>query len=542
MRTTTLKPKWWLQWLSPLFFFLSGIVFLPYPGLQNDEALLAGPLFRIDAALYHPKLFNRQIPLMLLSYLGTVKSVLLGVVFRVFSPNPYSLRIPGLLLGALTVWILYLLLQKIHGKSAALIGSALLATDSVFLLTSCFDWGPVAAQHLLSILGVLLLIRFFQSGQPWPLAAGSFCFGLALWDKALFLWLFGGLIVAAFALYPSQILRRISLRNLGMATAAFTLGCLPLVFYNVNRGYPTFHSTSGFSANDLESKSMVLRSTWEGSTLFGYIPQEDWAGQPKPPSGILEIASFRLREATGEHRRNAMNYAFLAALLCLPWLRRTEVIRPILFCFLAFAAGWFQMAVTNGAGGAAHHAILLWPLPHIFVALAFAETARRWVRFGHPVFLFGTLALLISNLLVTNQYFYQFARNGSAGSWTDAIYPLSADLEHYGNTPIAVVDWGIVNSLDVLNRGRLNLVWQGDPFLPPAPGQQPPAPDPNLLDPKTEALWIGHVDGQEQFAGVNAAIAQFAKRNALRILPLKTYYDRNGRSVFQSFRFAKPGG
>ena len=67
-----------------------------------------------------------------------------------------------LLAGVASVWLFFRLLDRIAGRRAAIIGCTLLAVDSTYLLTVCFDWGPVALQHLLLVAGLLLLVRFYQ--------------------------------------------------------------------------------------------------------------------------------------------------------------------------------------------------------------------------------------------------------------------------------------------------------------------------------------------------------------------------------------------
>jgi hypothetical protein len=134
--------------------------------------------------------------------------------------------------------------------------------------------------------------------------------------------------------------------------------------------------------------------------------------------------------------------------------------------------------------------------------------------------------LLTSNLLVANQYLYQMARNGSPGSWTDGIYSLARGLNRAHAGRIAVIDWGMTMPLDVLDRGRLPLVWSYDLV---AQG------DTSLLK-DSQVLWLSHTDDNEQFPGTNAKLAAFALRNGYREEPVSLYYDRNGRAVFQTFR------
>ena len=64
-----------------------------------------------------------------------------------------------------------------------------------------------------------------------------------------------------------------------------------------------------------------------------------------------------------------------------PFLWFTRARKPMLFCFIAFAVGWLQMAITKNAGLSAHHITLLWPLPQWFLAVALAEAAA-WRPLG----------------------------------------------------------------------------------------------------------------------------------------------------------------
>ena len=63
------------------------------------------------------------------------------------------------------------------------------------------------------------------------------------------------------------------------------------------------------------------------------------------------------------------------------------------------------------------------------------------------------------NVLAANQYLAEFIRNGPTRDWTNAIYPLSADLmqSHYGE--VAGSDWGTVVPLGVLERETAPLSW-----------------------------------------------------------------------------------
>ncbi len=467
---------------------------------------------------------------MRLSYLGTLKTWLYAPLLAFFSPSAGAIRLPTLLLAATTVCIFSRTLQILHGSRAASIGGLLLATDSAFILTSTFDWGPVVLQHLLVCSGILAILRFHFTVKLRYLALASFCFGLALWDKALFVWLGAGLVVAAVVVFPHHLWRNATTRNLTVALLAFLTGALPLIVYNVRQHFSTFHSAQRFNFKDWDQKIFVLRSTWEGAGLFGYLVYQDDAPNPRMPLGRVESGAFWLRARTGVHQRNANTWALVGALALLPFLRNRRTVKLVLFCLIAITVAWLQMALTEGAGGAVHHVVLLWPLPHVILALVLAEVASRWGRVGTALCACAAACLLSANLLVLNQYLYQFARDGAQGSWTNAIYPLVDGLRSEKAPCFALVDWGILGPTDALTHGRLPLTWVDNSFL-----ERPPARHPVLLGGEN-TVWVEHAEAYEQFPGIDGRVAAFAERNRLEPFCEHTYTDQNGRTIFKTFR------
>ena len=127
------------------------------------------------------------------------------------------------------------LLDSIHGRRAAWLGGLLLATDTTFLLTTCFDWGPVVLQHFLLVSSLIALLNFVRLGTKTALFWGCFLLGLGVWDKVLFLWILGGLAVAVLTVFPRELWMRLTFRNAALAAAGFCLGAL-LLTYNAASG------------------------------------------------------------------------------------------------------------------------------------------------------------------------------------------------------------------------------------------------------------------------------------------------------------------
>src|SRR3974390_2291498 len=63
------------------FFVLAGLAFLPLLGIEADEALFANILYKPHGGGYTYRLGGAELPLMVLSYLGALKSWIYGPIF-----------------------------------------------------------------------------------------------------------------------------------------------------------------------------------------------------------------------------------------------------------------------------------------------------------------------------------------------------------------------------------------------------------------------------------------------------------------------------
>jgi len=516
-----------------IFFFLAGQPFLPRLGIEDDESIFAYAFLEPRAAFLLP-IGHSRLPLMLMSYLGTLKAWLYKPIFLLFGANVWSLREPALLAGAVSIWLFFLFLRRVAGERAALIGCGLLAADSMYLLTVCFDWGPVALQHLLLVGGLLLLMRFYQKGSELSLAAGFLLWGLALWDKALAIWMLGAIGTAGLCVFPRQILRVTTFRRVAISVAAFAFGALPLIVYNVDKDWATFRG-QGFSAADLPEKARLLMYTAEGVGLHGWMVDDDWqTPNIHAPRGALENASLAISSAAGRPREGLLLWAFALALLLAP-LARGPDLRAILFALIAMAVQWAQMAITVGAGTGVHHAILIWPLPQMLIGVSFAAASRRLGRAARPVAACALATLMLAGALPINEYYRLAWQDGGAINWTDAIYRLYAYVRTTPQKRVFCVDWGIVDQLRLLGRGRLPLSFS---FVPAGEGP----PDPHRVveaagDP--DHLFVGHTKGFEIFPGYGETFVEDAEAAGYRRDILRVISDSWGRPTYEVYRFVR---
>jgi hypothetical protein len=505
-----------------LFVFL-GIVLIPYAGLQADEVLFTQPLYGLINVTFALPVFHHLVPLMVMSYIGALKSFIYWPLSWIFSPSVYFVRLPMVLVGAATVLVFYKWAGIFAGPRGALLAAVLLATDPTFLLTDTFDWGPVALQHLLVVAGCLLIAR----GR---LSWGAFLFGLALWNKAIFLWTLAGLVLASSVVCHAAVRAVLAnRRQCARAALAFVLGALPLLVFNVKQLNATLGGNAHLSFENFPVKYAVLSSAVDGSGLLGYLVAPESEENPKEPSSLQGRVASWISQRSGHREKNLMFYAILlATAMAFLWWRAPGR-RAALFAVVCGGVTFLAMAVTRNAGTGIHHSVLLWPMPQLLVGASFGALPWRWLRVGIVALLAG------ANLLVVNQYIVQFERNGTVGSFTDAMSPLAESLAGSTNT-IHIVDWGIFEPVNFLQQGKLHL-HQSYPFLIQATldaGQRREI-DAMLTD--SHGLFVGHVPSREVFHGVTERLETIAREEEYEKEPIRIVADRNGRAVFQIFRF-----
>jgi hypothetical protein len=515
---------------------LTGCAFIPYAGIQMDEALFAGPYYQPVAREFRLRWFHHDIPLMVMTYIGTLKTLLywpLVAVFRSsFEAHPlyaaWVFRLPTVLAGALTVWIFFYLTERSASRRAAVVAALLLASDPTFLLTNTFDWGPVALEHLLLVTGCFFLVKYAQDRVARDLPLGFFFLGLALWNKAVFVWALSGLICATVSIFWRELWKMTTLRHLSIAAAGFLVGALPFVIYNGHRRAETFRSNGHLEPRAAPAKFIQFRSALGGHGLYGYIVSEEWTDRPKAPVSLRGRAAVFLRDHLGEHRSGGMEYAAVLALLAVPLWWRSRAAR---FSLVFTAMAWFFMASTRDAGASVHHTVLLWPFPQLFVAIAIAALPWRWLAAS------VCALLVVLNLLVLNQHLAQFERNGAENIYSDAIYTLSTALSEIPGQTVYPLDWGIQNPLEVLHNGRLKMSNGHDPFMTDAPNEWDKRVATQIFaDPN--ALFIAHVDKRENFPGVHHRFEQAAAAAGCHEDDIRTIPDSNGRPVFEVFQLA----
>ena len=520
------STQWWSSLPALITYVLISIVFIPLAGVQNDEALFAVSIYK--GMTRDLRLFHHSLQLMVMTYVGTLKTLLWWPLLRTVGGSVWTLRLPAVLISVGTLFLFhrFMRLGRIPA-TAAMAALLLLATDPSFVLTNTFDWGPVAIEHFLLVAGCLSLLQFSRSNRNSLLFLGFFCFGLALWNKAIFLWALAGVTVASLAVFRNEIASLFQSRRAGIAAAGFILGASPFLVYNIKHKNATLRENAQLeSAVGAMAKWPGLRAAANGNGLLGYLALEEWNEHPKPVVTALGKVSAQVHEWVGQRRDTEFFYALIVLLLAVPlWWRSRAAWFALVFC----AVAWASMAVTRDAGSSLHHTVLLWPFPFLFVGTVYAKLGRWcWLP---------TTVMVVMNLLVLNQYVFLLEKFGTGRDFSDAIFPLVREVAGQKDRTIWVTDWGMFNSMVLLGSGHGDLRTGNEPFMDDRMSENSLK---QALSMTHEGdLFVDHVPGKEVFEGVRKRLDRFMRLKGLEPEVVETIPDSNGRPVYEIFRLRK---
>ena len=438
------RPEWGGVALSLCLFSLCAFPGLSLPGPYQDEllSLLVVEPFAFGSALYSWEWGGTTIPIMMMSYWGGLKALLLQGYFAVAPATTEAFRCFGLGLGLVTA----LLLRRHYSSRVAIGALFLLATDASFIHTIRIDWGPVALMHFLKMAGLLLLSVWVSTARIGWLAAGMFVFGVALWDKANFVWLLFGLAAAVLIVFPKDMFERVDRRTVVVAGVAVVLGALPLVVFNIDQQGLTASDTSRFEFSPM--KLVAAKGTLDGSAVLWLTTQSELDDVPVEERG----GAARAARTLGVVRSNLTWLLIVVGLLALPWTPSGSQRRGILFALVLSVLNYAVMFPLEAGGGSAHHVMILYPFQIVFAVASLASLAERWK--GRRVFVVVVTAAVLVNLSLNARYLAAFAYTGGVGSFSDGIYRLADGASLEPEYDYHLLDWGMSTPLALLSHGR----------------------------------------------------------------------------------------
>ena len=499
----------WLA-LGAAFVFVSIAAYrIQLPGLYYDElAFVNAAQGGADDTFIHMRLSS--VPFLIFPYMGALKAWIYAPVFRFFGVSALTIRLPAILLAAITLLIFFQTLRAKIGPVWASVTVWIMAVDPVNLFPSRLDWGPTVVTHLFQAAILALWFSYRDKPRPWKIVLICICAGLGFFDRFNFIWLLSAFAIGICLCYPD------SLQNLWVSTPRFTrwvaiilaLLALGVMLYLILPLLLNAHQPTPAHTTNLQVKWHALADTLSGAAVAHLIFNN--------AAGIIRFGSYWLIVGAG----------FLA-LTCLFLPMSSAVARENrkngLFCFLIGFLIFVQIVITPQAGGP-HHYAMIFPWPLLALALLgksvytrFATTNFR--RVGASLLGTAAVCVFIVNVHNTAEYLCHFAGNPNYNPrWSPEIYSLSHYLNEHGvqMKSIICVDWGLHTQLHALApkklRRRIHDDWPIFQTLSEKDKDSQPAAL-NYIFPEGKSLAVTFAQSKETFPDT--------RRNFLAVLAIR---------------------
>src|SRR6266699_3062251 len=163
-------------------FILLATYRIELPGLYMDEVdFVNAAQGAHDDTMIHMRLGS--VPLLIMPYLGALKAWLYTPIFRPFGVSALTIRLPAILLAAITLLIFFQLMRAKLGAVWATVALWIMAVDPANLFPSRLDWGPTVLMHFFQAVILALWFSYRKNPQLWKPVMILGCFGLGFFDK-----------------------------------------------------------------------------------------------------------------------------------------------------------------------------------------------------------------------------------------------------------------------------------------------------------------------------------------------------------------------
>lgn len=539
---------------------------LALPGLEYDEAIFGPPALgytqdfltgpagvAVDSPArfspiaftpFAPRFGSCEVPLMVTPYQGALKVHLLAAVFSLWGVSPWTLRVPNVLLGGVTLVLFFALLARVWEPGVAVLAVVLLATDPSYLFYTRHDFNPSAWLLLLVIAPLWCLVRGETAGgrRGWWAAAGVL-FGLGVYNRLDYLWFLVALAGTGLLWQWRQrwvwLVRR--RKEIAWMAVFFLVGCAPYLFFVWQR--PTIARSIWSLAAPAQELSAVLRvkgyvlwTVLNGTSLLDFFAARSGVnlGKEVTPEGEVRVGSYvaarqqLLLSSLYTGTLTPFVAVVLAAVLCR--LRPPPLLRVLMLFVVALLLG------VAGVSGAlrGHHFVVFLPCVQAFLAGALGvvwhHSRTRW---GRTVWTVVGGACVVANLLVVFRYHSFLAATGGRGVWSEAIYALTEYLAERCRTQRCLLgDWGLGTQVVTLAGRRLQVE---EVFWPYIHGAGEAEAEALVCTPR--GLFVFYSDRYTNFSRPKQTFFAAARRCSATARTERVFVERDGTPVIEVVSF-----
>jgi len=530
----------WVTLALILYLFLS-LTYLSLPGLQYDETNFVNAAIGRDNSsfiAYEKKIFGRKIPLMILSYIGALKSGLFAPIFHYFGRSAATVRFPVVCVGLATLLVSYALYRRLFDRKVAAAGVLLFSADPTFVFANKLDWGPVSLMLLLEVSTFYFMWRWIKEEKRVFLVLAGFLFGLGLYNKIVFAWYFSAFFLSLAIFYRDIFKKLFHSQNLVRFVPAFILGCLPLIAYNIHVRMAMFKRgaiLTSLGSEFLRNRYELFRGTLDGFGTYFLFNQAEVAMHPAafPNTEAPGSVDYFIAAVAGFTRvgRSILPLALIFSLFLILafWaFKRLDDKRHILFVASQLLIMGLLISITAEANGA-HHVIAIYPFVFAVIAFAFSELGL-WLtnaraRLSAVVTGLCLVLVLVTQLVVDARHLHSFRSLGGSGYWSKAIYDLAAFVRSNAGNQFVLMDWGFATQLSLLADDNSRL----EEFVCDPPSDLDGCITP-LLN-QADALLLFHAPPYGDDALINA-YRNAASRSHLFPHVKKSFLQGDGRPIY----------
>jgi hypothetical protein len=427
------------------YYVVSGIRLMRLPGLQSDELLFVN----IARGIYNTQetrlLFG--IPVMCFHYIGSLKSYLYIPILALFDVSVATVRLPAVLISAITLVVGFVLLRRFLPRSTALLALGLMATDPAFLFTTTLDFGPVVLMLLIKLACLPLLARFLRAPSTGRLLAVGVMLLIGIWDKLNFLWFAAALIVATGLVYRRRWWPWLRAHRGGWVASGALAGGF-VAFAWLAKSLANAEIMPGWEVGVPLGRKMMkvffsVEATLSNLGSFMNLTSQD-------PSWKAPIATWLVLGAS----------AILLALFALSTDRTRHRRRRLLagiavFLGIVIALVYVQMVLTPSVIGP-HHVMLLWPL-HQWLVVFGLMLAVSYLGGRYPARALAGAVLLgligVQVFTVESQLAEIEQKRAFADRWSPLITELAGFVRARagGVDDILFIDYGAIQQVRALS-------------------------------------------------------------------------------------------
>jgi 4-amino-4-deoxy-L-arabinose transferase-like glycosyltransferase len=524
-------------------YFGYGVADLGVPGAQYDEVADAVPAMEMltgqpVSSLSTVTVFGQQLPLMMLHHIGPTSIFTSFIGMAIFGISIQSLRLTQLIIGALTLLLLWLLSRRWFDQHTAAITVILCASAPAFIWWNRAGINWTAPLLPLSLAMLLLLEYWWQTRQPVALVGAAFLLGAGITTKILFVWFLAPIALSALFIFgPVHLLRSIRRVRLGtsiLAVIALLIGLGPLIVHNIQSPLATIRfltdnalTTRIYGHNNLDLYSNLRKVVTEfllmmgGDTIAFNAPTGLLLGSLAFIASLAYLTVFCIRFRT--HIRQAT-----ASPKGMP--TSTRGMRLRLFMVIAIATIIPLSTISTSSVGATYLFTLV-PLAWLLIGVTIHDGVvfllRIIVQSRAAVIGFGfVFALLLNNISTDTAIFAFFQSTGGHGFWSDTINTLTGKLEStYSSRTIAAMDWGFSRNAEFLSLGQVH-IREGYEYLPEPSPQFANVATVLLRDPSN--IYLFHTPELTAFKGHFQALERAAARSHKQLTLLEVLNERSG--------------